>query len=91
MAGTSRRLCEGVKMAGKLKPCPFCGQIPDVDEYRDMFGRKYYGVSCNNEYCKIQPFTDGLPTEEKAIREWNERKKERNEKSNVITANGWKK
>lgn len=52
----------------ELKPCPFCGKIPQLID-----AGTYYYVNCFNELCKISPCTQEHATPEDAINEWNSR------------------
>ena len=59
----------------KLKPCPFCGEIPKIDygcEYIDDIAK--YWIQCNNEKCRIRPCTDMHVYKFVVVREWNRRK-----------------
>lgn len=58
-----------------LKPCPFCGEVPDrVKSWRNLLNHKTtYNVSCNNYYCEIQPTTADYQTRARALRAWNKR------------------
>lgn len=52
----------------KLKPCPFCGQTPDVfDVYGDC------SVKCMNDNCSVRPKSSGYMSKSEAIKEWNKR------------------
>ncbi|MCB7068270.1 hypothetical protein DW097_15760 [Enterocloster clostridioformis] len=54
----------------ELKPCPFCGAIP---EYRKGFPSiRQYTVSCENEQCKIHPYALGHSKQE-TFDKWNYR------------------
>lgn len=50
----------------KLKPCPFCGQMPKLRHYAVC-----YDVACVNESCERQPRTYAWNYPETAIDEWN--------------------
>ena len=60
----------------ELKPCPFCGQIPRMNEHRfyddDLkgFNDYSYGVECPD--CFTQSF-QFYKSKEKAIKAWNTR------------------
>ena len=58
----------GKVMNEKLKPCPFCGEEPQLID-----AGTYYFVHCFNELCEISPFTQEHDTPEDAINEWNSR------------------
>jgi len=51
-----------------LKPCPFCGGNPKIQEDSFMHG-SYYDIQCQK--CWAQ--SKGYPTEEMAIMAWNSR------------------
>jgi hypothetical protein len=51
----------------ELKPCPFCGKIP-----QDM--SPFNWVACNNSKCLIRPETKLYASRKKAIAAWNKRK-----------------
>ena len=56
----------------ELKPCPFCGVIPDkIEKFSDEHG---YGVYCENEKCRPDVYTWGHGTAEEAEASWNDRK-----------------
>lgn len=76
-------------MASKieLKPCPFCGVVPEIQDYvdgpRDMNAlpgldcKLTYGVGCENERCPCTPFTDDdYQTPQEAAAAWNRRSTE---------------
>ena len=52
----------------ELKPCPFCGKIPQLID-----AGTYYYVCCFNELCKIRPCTSEKNAPEEAISAWNTR------------------
>lgn len=54
-----------------LKPCPFCGTIPHVEQNNST---KKYWIQCTNPKCRIQPCTDMHKTRGVIVREWNRRK-----------------
>lgn len=56
----------------KLKPCPFCGAQP-VREKSIFQGEYFWTISCENEKCKVQPFTDSHVTSSVVTKEWNKR------------------
>jgi Lar family restriction alleviation protein len=69
----------------KLKPCPFCGEYPEmsfevIDE--DINGQTYncYTVMCVNEDCHLSIVTV-KDNEDDAIEAWNRRK---NEESKIL-------
>ena len=51
----------------ELKPCPFCGSIPDVEPWH---GGAISKISCTNELCPATPSTIGRNKTE-AINLWN--------------------
>ena len=55
----------------ELKPCPFCGKIPELVEWWDG-GNGYY-AGCSNEGCQIVPSTNMGLSREEAIKAWNTR------------------
>ena len=55
-------------MKEKLKPCPFCGEIPEVLKYEE----KYY-ISCRDYNCKVNPITNFRKTKKTVIKYWNKR------------------
>ena len=57
-----------------VKPCPFCGELPDVEYFDDI---KKYWVTCNNPKCRIQPHTDAHASKAVVVREWNRRKEDK--------------
>jgi len=53
----------------ELKPCPFCGVVPEL-----MYSRlTQHHVSCKFEGCLIQPETNCCPNPNDAIAAWNTR------------------
>ena len=55
-------------MSKELKPCPFCGQIPDW--YKDN-GYPFI-IACYGDECEVRPEVSRF-TEESAIAAWNKR------------------
>ena len=50
------------------KPCPFCGQTPNVfDADGDCF------VKCMNDDCSVEPASNGYRSKSEAIKAWNTR------------------
>jgi Lar family restriction alleviation protein len=56
----------------KLKPCPFCGEMPELVEYGIELEACY--IECVNIECSITVITVGGDKKE-VIKEWNTRKK----------------
>lgn len=52
-----------------LKPCPFCGGVPKVEQYLELNFR----VQCLGPKCKVWPSTI-WGTKDEAIEWWNTRK-----------------
>jgi len=52
----------------ELKPCPFCGIVPDVLD----LGHGVYGCECNSKVCSI---VVGATSEDRAelVEAWNKR------------------
>lgn len=55
----------------KLKPCPFCGETPIIQEMETVDGGKLKAISCNNWACDIQPQTYFFSKLEKSVAAWN--------------------
>lgn len=53
----------------ELKPCPFCGEQPQIFDLKD--GR--YIVECVNPDCDVYPYTSIHYDEQEAIAAWNRR------------------
>lgn len=61
-------------MKGKLKPCPFCGEIPNIMKARSLDNiSTFYIVHCVNDVCSIVPMTSPYYNEQSAIDAWNTR------------------
>lgn len=55
-----------------LKPCPFCGETPEMVEEERLNNARYF-IKCSNEKCKMVVETL-YSTERKRAREtWNHR------------------
>ena len=57
-------------MGETLKPCPFCGEIPQILKHTFVDGLAYT-VGCKNKRCVVQITTIPYPTEKLAIKTWN--------------------
>ena len=53
----------------ELKPCPFCGEEPNVFSFND--GR--FIVECSNSDCDVYPYTSIHHDKADAIAAWNQR------------------
>lgn len=62
-------------MNDELKPCPFCGNKPElfVSGFKEGF---LYSVSCNQVDCWIKPCTEWTTHRQEAIDDWNRREGE---------------
>lgn len=56
-----------------LKPCPFCGQIPEVEKLKWPNGVISYRIFCGNENCVMPVCTDDYNNEVSAVNAWNTR------------------
>lgn len=56
----------------ELKPCPFCGVVPNIRTYRYKYGIRYY-VKCGNRDCDTMPHTFMWEKKQHAIDDWNRR------------------
>lgn len=64
-------------MRGNLKPCPFCGEIPNMTETISLDNiSTFYVVHCINDFCSIAPATSPYCNEQSAIYAWNTRHNE---------------
>jgi Lar family restriction alleviation protein len=61
-----------------LKPCPFCGGEAWKTVWRNAELKTMYKISCLNEECNIQPFTDYVTDEETVVKDWNRRANDAN-------------
>ena len=59
-------------MKDKVKPCPFCGQMPER-LVLDLSDRKRYLYQCTNDRCLVQPATIGHRNTAHALQSWNRR------------------
>lgn len=57
----------------ELKPCPFCGGVPDIEPHEDLYRRMKFGIECRNADCEIQPFTAWYADRQECIEAWNRR------------------
>lgn len=64
---------EGSVMPIELKPCPFCGVVPDGVERYNLSGNTYFFVMCVNSDCKVCPDVDCCESPEEAADAWNTR------------------
>ena len=53
----------------ELKPCPFCGKIPE--RCKMSFG---VYIECMNGKCLIKPYTEVYDNGGNAVKAWNKRK-----------------
>ena len=60
-------------MTEKLKPCPFCGAIPDIKRLHLSNHKISFSIVCFNTNCFVKPMSEWFNTEEKAIEAWNRR------------------
>jgi hypothetical protein len=56
----------------ELFNCPFCGEKPSISISEIDYGEHW--VSCKNNFCEIQPSTNGHMEKQYAIEKWNARK-----------------
>ena len=58
----------------KLKPCPFCGEMPAITEHAPKINGKYqWQIGCESSRCCFNPTIHFLDTKETAIKCWNYR------------------
>ena len=58
----------------ELKPCPFCGVVPDGVNSYNLSGNTYFFVMCVNGNCEVGPEADYYyETPEEAADAWNTR------------------
>ena len=59
----------------KIKPCPFCGVIPEVSIYTSPKSNdgRLFQVSCWNENCTCEVHSGEKVTKKLAIDAWNTR------------------
>lgn len=58
-------------MIPDLKPCPFCGEEPEMEPWHGG-GPDKQMISCSNEQCRVTPMVCG-ETPEEAAEYWNTR------------------
>ena len=51
-----------------IKPCPFCGEVPDLEVSMCEFS-----IACNNKKCLVQPDCWLGANKSRAIKKWNKR------------------
>ena len=58
-------------MNESIKPCPFCGKIPEIIQEKSGL----VWIRCQNNNCPVRNVeTDDFDTKEEAIEAWNTRK-----------------
>ena len=57
-----------------VPPCPWCGILPRITEFKGHKGIIYY-VGCETKECKVGPKTEFCDTKSKAKALWNKCKK----------------
>lgn len=69
----------------KLKPCPWCGEIPTVEtlRYADPQRPDKYYVVCRNGDCPCEPSTYAHTSKGVVVRAWNKRIPEPSETEKV--------
>lgn len=58
--------------APKLKPCPFCGGVPELNDYRDKPVGSWV-LSHKNNACTFVRFVMSFSSAERAVTAWNTR------------------
>ena len=56
----------------QLLHCPFCGEEPEIDNYK-IKGIELWNVSCMNDACFVHTETGDFESKEEAIEAWNKR------------------
>ena len=56
----------------KMKPCPLCGELPNIVENKINLSAILYGVYCSGEHHQVS--VGYFDSEEEAIEVWNDRK-----------------
>ena len=59
------------------RPCPFCGDVPDVHCYHSNGKLNMCNIGCYNEYCMVQPGIQmyGSNSQRDAVAYWNGERK----------------
>lgn len=57
----------------ELKPCPFCGERPNVITWFRPDKPAMYQIQCENQFCEIQPMTFYHTNKAVVVRKWNRR------------------
>ena len=57
----------------KLKPCPFCGEMPTIGEMHEDCGDLGYSVMCINNKCPIEARTAWHTDLKEVVEAWNRR------------------
>ena len=65
-------------MTEELKPCPFCGSDPIIEEDRASEKERFIMI-CGNVNCPVHIYTGWYETEDKAIKAWNTRAEAQND------------
>lgn len=60
-------------MTDELKPCPFCGKIPEIIISKNSNSKSFYRVECKRMSCTVLASTFAYSTENEAIEAWNRR------------------
>lgn len=55
----------------KIKPCPYCGEEPNLEYFGTSTIRYFY--ACNNINCPVTPTTAAYKNKGSATRAWNKR------------------
>jgi hypothetical protein len=66
-------------MPAEIKPCPFCGKLPRLSQ----FGELFY-IECVNLDCGLWPSTKALNSEGVIVALWNRRADIKVENFNVV-------
>ncbi len=68
----------------ELKKCPFCGGEAYLYKSENLLGDLFFGVDCGSNECIVHTMTAEYPTEEKAIKAWDNRVTEADIKAKAI-------